>query len=34
MAMPANVTVGSDYPVPEKMKAWVLGNPGEITLEE
>ena len=22
------------YQVPEKMKAWVLGNPGELTLQE
>ena len=34
MAMPANVKTSTDYPVPEKMKAWVLGNPGEISLEE
>ena len=26
MMMPANVTVSSDYPVPEKMNAWVLGK--------
>jgi len=34
MAMPENVTVGSEFPVPEMMKAWVLGDPGEITLSE
>lgn len=34
MAMPKNVTVSADYPIPEKMKAWVLGNPGEISLED
>jgi L-iditol 2-dehydrogenase len=34
MIMPANVTVSSDYPVPEKMNAWVLGSPGEISLKE
>ena len=34
MTMPNNVTVSSDYPIPEKMKAWVLGNPGELTLED
>lgn len=22
------------YEIPEKMKAWVLGNPGELTLTE
>ncbi|RDE08463.1 zinc-dependent alcohol dehydrogenase [Pelagibacterium lacus] len=32
MAMPSNVTVSADYPVPETMKAWVLGSPGELTL--
>ncbi|MCC0014778.1 MAG: alcohol dehydrogenase catalytic domain-containing protein [Rhodobiaceae bacterium] len=34
MAMPANVKTSPDYPVPEKMKAWVLGDPGELTLTE
>lgn len=34
MALPQNVTVSSDYPVPEKMKAWVLGDPGQLTLSE
>ena len=23
-----------NYEIPEKMKAWVLGDPGELTLEE
>ncbi|MEX3007533.1 zinc-binding dehydrogenase [Hoeflea sp. TYP-13] len=34
MAMPDNVTVSADHPVPESMKAWVLGNPGEMILTE
>jgi L-iditol 2-dehydrogenase len=34
MAMPANVKTDQDYPVPATMKAWVLGDPGEITLED
>ncbi|WP_249139133.1 zinc-binding dehydrogenase [Actibacterium sp. MT2.3-13A] len=32
--MPENVTVSSDFPIPEKMKAWVLGDPGQLTLTE
>lgn len=34
MAMPANVKTNADYPVPDKMKAWVLNNPGELELVE
>jgi L-iditol 2-dehydrogenase len=34
MAMPANVKTDTDYPIPETMKAWVLGNPGELTLQD
>ncbi len=34
MTLPDTVTVSADYPVPGKMKAWVLGDPGEITLSE
>ncbi|GGA58986.1 alcohol dehydrogenase [Nitratireductor aestuarii] len=34
MAMPENVKTHPDYPVPEKMKAWVLGDPGELNLVE
>ncbi|MGI9481597.1 MAG: zinc-dependent alcohol dehydrogenase [Hyphomicrobiales bacterium] len=34
MAMPSNVKTDADYPVPETMKAWVLGDPGELTLED
>lgn len=32
MAMPQDVKTHPDFPVPEKMKAWVLGDPGELTL--
>ena len=32
MAMPSDVKTSTDYPIPETMKAWVLGDPGEITL--
>jgi len=34
MAMPENVRTVPDYPVPETQKAWVLGDPGELTLTE
>ncbi len=34
MAMPDNVKTSPDYPIPETMKAWVLGDPGELTLED
>ncbi|MFY0690501.1 MAG: zinc-binding dehydrogenase [Paracoccaceae bacterium] len=34
MPMPENVTVSPTHPVPETMKAWVLGDPGEISLTE
>ncbi|MCT8973912.1 zinc-dependent alcohol dehydrogenase [Microbaculum marinisediminis] len=34
MAMPANVKTNADHPIPETMKAWVLGNPGELTLQD
>ncbi len=34
MAMPDNVKTDADYPIPETMKAWVLGDPGELTLED
>ncbi|MGB5557889.1 MAG: zinc-binding dehydrogenase [Paracoccaceae bacterium] len=32
MPMPANVTSSATHPIPEQMKAWVLGDPGELTL--
>lgn len=34
MAMPDNVTTDKDFPIPETMKAWVLGEPGELTLAD
>ena len=34
MAMPEGVKTSPDYPIPENMKAWVLGDPGELTLSE
>jgi L-iditol 2-dehydrogenase len=34
MTLPANVKTSPDYPVPETMKAWVLGDPGELTLSD
>lgn len=34
MTMPANVKTSTDYPIPETMKAWVLGDPGQLTLED
>src|SRR5881275_2427125 len=33
MAVP-DVKTGSEFPVPEHMKAWVLGNPGELMLTQ
>jgi L-iditol 2-dehydrogenase len=34
MTLPDNVKTSPDYPVPETMKAWVLGDPGELTLTD
>lgn len=34
MAMPDNVKTSADYPIPETMKAWVLGDPGELSKTE
>lgn len=34
MAMPSNVKTSPNFPIPETMKAWVLGSPGEITLKD
>ncbi len=34
MAMPDNVKTDKEFPIPETMKAWVLGDPGELTLKE
>ena len=30
MYAPAGVKTSKDFPIPDKMKAWVLGNPGEL----
>jgi L-iditol 2-dehydrogenase len=34
MAMPSDVKTSTDYPIPETMKAWVLGDPGDISLQD
>ena len=34
MTMAQNVKTHPDYPIPETMKAWVLGDPGQLTLED
>jgi L-iditol 2-dehydrogenase len=34
MSVPANVKTSKDFPIPDRMKAWVLGNPGELTLTQ
>ena len=34
MGMPENVKTDADFPIPETMKAWVLGDPGQLTLED
>lgn len=34
MPMPQNVTTSPTHPVPETMKAWVLGDPGELTFSD
>src|SRR5262244_204367 len=34
MYAPAGVKTSTDYPVPDNMKAWVLGDPGELSLRE
>jgi threonine dehydrogenase-like Zn-dependent dehydrogenase len=31
---PAGVKTSSEYPIPDQMKAWVLGNPDELFLRE
>lgn len=32
MTMPAGVKTHPDYPIPEQMKAWVLGDPGQLSF--
>jgi threonine dehydrogenase-like Zn-dependent dehydrogenase len=34
MGQPAGVKTSRDFPVPDTMKAWVLGGPGELTLKQ
>ncbi len=34
MPMPQGVKTSPDYPVPETMKAWVLGDPGQLTYQD
>jgi L-iditol 2-dehydrogenase len=34
MTMPTNVKTDQDYPVPATMKAWVLGDPGQLSFED
>ena len=34
MVAGTGVKTSKDFPIPDKMKAWVLGNPGELKLTE
>jgi L-iditol 2-dehydrogenase len=34
MPMPDKVKTSAQYPIPETMKAWVLGDPGQLTFED
>lgn len=34
MYKPPGVRTSTDYPVPDQMKAWVLGNPDELSLRD
>jgi threonine dehydrogenase-like Zn-dependent dehydrogenase len=34
MYAPAGVKTSADYPIPERMKAWVLGDPGQLSLQQ
>ena len=34
MYAPPGVKTAKDMPVPDMMRAWVLGNPGELKLTE
>src|SRR5713101_3945108 len=34
MFAPVGVKTNNDYPVPDTMKAWVLGDPGELALRD
>ena len=34
MYAPPGVKTSKDFPIPDTMKAWVLGNPGELLLKD
>ena len=34
MYSPAGVKTSAEFPIPDSMKAWVLGNPGELTFTD
>jgi L-iditol 2-dehydrogenase len=34
MNKPAGVRTSADYPIPDLMKAWVLGGPDELSLRD
>jgi L-iditol 2-dehydrogenase len=34
MYAPAGVKTSTEFPIPDTMKAWVLGDPGEPTLKD
>jgi L-iditol 2-dehydrogenase len=34
MYAPAGVKTNTDYPIPDTMKAWVLGDPGQLSLTD
>src|ERR1700693_1344588 len=34
MYAPAGVKTSTEFPIPDSMKAWVLGDPGELTLKD
>jgi L-iditol 2-dehydrogenase len=34
MPLPSTVATSPDYPVPDTMQAWVLGDPGQLTRQE
>ncbi len=34
MYQPAGVKTSPDFPIPDRMKAWVLGDPDQLSLRE
>jgi threonine dehydrogenase-like Zn-dependent dehydrogenase len=34
MYAPAGVKTNADFPIPDQMKAWVLGDPGQLSLKQ